>query len=230
MWDDFFLYSDDSLNMFKFNSSANCPRVQNISFVKPSGDCYRVIYYHDIPSTYYLDARLKSMLKENNTRRYLTWYLFRPRRELTEIIQNYSRLLKRSNSLGLQIRTGNFSELFPDRHGRIRASILYSKLDSILETFFYNSHSICFLATDSEDVQKYLFKKYPGRIITCELFALGHSARARQVVKKDDYLYRTIADILLLIQCKAVFYSRSSFGEVAKYIASYKDQIQFKLL
>ena len=181
--------------------------------------------------TYYKDPRLTSLLKtHSNIAYFLNQFIFQPQIDRIKGLRQWEAKVSEQFTIGMQIRTGNFSKGCRDDRGRLLESDIYQRIEMALDKARRNRTDYqIFLATDSEKIQNQMLIKYNKKLLIYNEYEIGHTSHLHQINRTDDYLYRAVADVYILAHCRVGVYSRSSFSDIAALLGKQWNQVNIKL-
>lgn len=235
-WDDYFLFSDPKLEVFRFDVTmqSSCQSYTTVEEIpiNQSGCFITTRMNRDLKNrSLYSDNRLASLLSvSSRTAEWLTKYIFQLNKLIHRDYYSYYEKIRSNYTVGIHVRTGNFSSGSRDHRGRLLESVVYQRVEKALETVLRGKERYqIFLATDSEEVQKYMKLTYNKHLILYDEYKIGHSSLHYQIVQSNDYLFRAVVEIDLLSYCDVAIYSRSSFSDVAKFLGHLQNQVYINL-
>ena len=181
--------------------------------------------------TLYKDQRLTSLLKtRSNIVYFMNRFIFQPQVDRIKGLRQWEAKVSEQFTIGLQVRTGNFSKGCRDNRGRLLESDVCYRIERALDLARGNRTDYhIFLATDSEEIQKQMLIKYNQTLLIYNEYEIGHTSHQHQLQQTDDYLYRAVADVYILAHCKVGIYSRSSFSDIALLLGKQWNQVNIKL-
>ena len=158
-----------------------------------------------------------------NMRNYLSRYLFRPKRYITDYGDNILSTMK-GLKVGIQLRFGGNISDTKEQFVFLKPThfqIVLKKIKTILNQV--NQEYSIFLSCDTVNGKKML-SNLQKPIITVEKYPIGHSRKNNML-----FLQRAITDLYILTKCDILFHTYwSSYGYIAKDISRSKALYEIK--
>ena len=128
--------------------------------------------------TLYKDQRLTSLLKtRSNIVYFMNRFIFQPQVDRIKGLRQWEAKVSEQFTIGLQVRTGNFSKGCRDNRGRLLESDVYYRIERALDLARGNRTDYhIFLATDSEEIQKQMLIKYNQTLLIYNEYEIGHTS------------------------------------------------------